>query len=115
MNKKGKSAVWIFLVLGFALSWPFLIYGFGWLPAREDTLRRYVFSCTGMLLQFYSSTLQHCAWLRSSSSWLPGLDPMDGYKNTRVCTTLEAMPGSRGSRVSNGGRRGSARIPSEEQ
>jgi membrane protease YdiL (CAAX protease family) len=45
-----KSPVLVFLVLALALSWPFLIYGFGWFDSKEDILKRYVFSCTGMLM-----------------------------------------------------------------
>lgn len=45
-----KSPVLIFLALTFVLSWPFLIYGFGWFDSKEDVLKRYVFSCTGMLM-----------------------------------------------------------------
>jgi membrane protease YdiL (CAAX protease family) len=48
-NSSG-SPPWVFLVLVFILSWPFLIYGFGWLVAQEDVLKRYIFSCMGMLM-----------------------------------------------------------------
>jgi len=40
----------IFLTLVFGLSWPFLIYGFGWFGSEEDILKRYLFSCIGMLM-----------------------------------------------------------------
>ena len=40
----------IFLVLVFLLSWPFLIYGFGWFGSREAILTRYLFACTGMFM-----------------------------------------------------------------
>ncbi len=45
-----SRTVWIFLGLVFLLSWPFLVYGFGWFTASEDVLRRYLLSCTGMLM-----------------------------------------------------------------
>lgn len=51
---KSKS-VWIFLAVVFLLSWPFLIYGFGWFASKEDVLKRYVFSCSGMLLVAFSA------------------------------------------------------------
>ncbi len=40
----------IFLLLVFVLSWPFLIYGFGWFGSRETILTRYLLACTGMLM-----------------------------------------------------------------
>jgi membrane protease YdiL (CAAX protease family) len=45
-----KSPVLVFLVLTFALSWPFLIYGFGWFASKGDILKLYILSCTGMLM-----------------------------------------------------------------
>jgi membrane protease YdiL (CAAX protease family) len=39
-----------FLLLVFVLSWPFLLYGFGWLRSEEAILKRYLFSCCGMLM-----------------------------------------------------------------
>lgn len=51
--KAGDSArprIQIFLVLVFVLSWPFLIYGFGWFDSTSDVLKRYLFSCLGMLM-----------------------------------------------------------------
>ena len=42
--------IWVFLILVFVLSWPFLIYGFGWFGSREAILTRYLFACTGMLM-----------------------------------------------------------------
>lgn len=44
------SSVWFFLALTFTLSWPFLVYGFGWFGSKEDVLKRYLFSCAGMLM-----------------------------------------------------------------
>jgi membrane protease YdiL (CAAX protease family) len=41
---------WVFLTLSFVLSWPFLVYGFGWFVLEEDILKRYLFSCIGMLM-----------------------------------------------------------------
>jgi membrane protease YdiL (CAAX protease family) len=40
----------VFLALAFVLSWPFLVYGFGWFGLEEDILKRYLLSCTGMLM-----------------------------------------------------------------
>jgi len=39
-----------FLLLVLVLSWPFLIYGFGWFGSREAILTRYLLACTGMLM-----------------------------------------------------------------
>ncbi len=41
----------------FALSWPPLLYGFGWFNAGEDVLERYIFSCLGMLMVALSAFL----------------------------------------------------------
>lgn len=79
MDVKAKSPVWIFLLLVFVLSWPLLIYGFGWFASEEDVLQRYVFSCLGMLMVAFSAfivrgfferrgfrdvgwNLGHCRW-----------------------------------------------------
>jgi membrane protease YdiL (CAAX protease family) len=51
------SPVWIFLILAFALSWPFLLYGFGWFASGEEVLKRYLFSCAGMLMVAFSAFL----------------------------------------------------------
>jgi len=40
----------VFLALAFTLSWPFLLYGFGWFGSEEEVLKRYLLSCTGMLM-----------------------------------------------------------------
>lgn len=45
-----KSPVKSFLILVFTLSWPFLIYAFGWFASEEDVLARYIFACVGMLM-----------------------------------------------------------------
>lgn len=45
-----KQHIYTFLLLAFALSWPFLIYGFGWYGAEEAVLNRYLFACLGMLM-----------------------------------------------------------------
>lgn len=45
-----KPPVRVFLVLAFALSWPFLTYGFGWFRSDEDILTRYILSCSAMLM-----------------------------------------------------------------
>lgn len=50
-----KSPVRSFLVIAFTLSWPFLIYGFGWFASEEDVLARYIFSCMGMLMVAFSA------------------------------------------------------------
>lgn len=39
-----------FLLFVFVLSWPFLIYGFGWFGSAETVLTRYLFACTGMFM-----------------------------------------------------------------
>jgi membrane protease YdiL (CAAX protease family) len=44
-----------FLLLVFVLSWPFLIYGFGWFGSRETILTRYLLACTGMLMVAFSA------------------------------------------------------------
>jgi membrane protease YdiL (CAAX protease family) len=79
VDVKAKSSVWIFLLLVFVLSWPLLIYGFGWFASKEDVLQRYVFSCLGMLMVAFSAfivrafverrgfkdvgwNLGHCRW-----------------------------------------------------
>ncbi len=49
-RKRSPSPVWVFLVLAFTLSWPFLLYGFGWFGSEEEVLKRYLLSCTGMLM-----------------------------------------------------------------
>jgi len=50
-----SKSVWIFLVLVFLLSWPFLVYGFGWFAASGDILQRYLLSCTGMLMVAFAA------------------------------------------------------------
>lgn len=50
-----KPPVRSFIVIAFALSWPFLIYGFGWLGSNQDVLARYMFSCAGMLMVAFSA------------------------------------------------------------
>ncbi len=54
MNKTMASprttSVIFFLVLSFILSWPFIVYGFGWFSPKEYLLKRYLLSCTGMLM-----------------------------------------------------------------
>jgi membrane protease YdiL (CAAX protease family) len=45
-----RSRRGVFLVLVFVLSWPFLVYGFGWFDSAGDVLKRYLFSCLGMLM-----------------------------------------------------------------
>jgi len=50
-----SSPVRIFLILVFTLSWPFLIYGFGWFASEQDVLARYILSCTGMLMVAFSA------------------------------------------------------------
>lgn len=49
------SLVWVFLVLVFGLSWPFLICGFGWFTGDEHILNRYLLSCSGMLMVAFSA------------------------------------------------------------
>jgi membrane protease YdiL (CAAX protease family) len=53
-DSRGKNSarprIGVFLVLVFVLSWPFLLYGFGWFASAGDVLERYIFSCMGMLM-----------------------------------------------------------------
>jgi membrane protease YdiL (CAAX protease family) len=49
-NSIARSRMAGFIALVFLLSWPFLLYGFGWFDAKEDVLKRYIFSCLGMLM-----------------------------------------------------------------
>ena len=46
-DARGWSLVWVFLAVTFTLSWPVLIYGFGWCNAPEDVLKRYLLACAG--------------------------------------------------------------------
>lgn len=65
--KVGNSArprVQIFLVLAFVLSWPFLIYGFGWFASAGDVLKRYILSCTGMLMVAFSAFITRACFER---------------------------------------------------
>ena len=45
-----RPRIAVFVVLAFVLSWPFLVYGFGWLDSAADVLKRYLLSCIGMLM-----------------------------------------------------------------
>jgi len=49
--------VYIFITLVFVLSWPILIYGFGWFASSAEVLKRYLLSCTGMLMVAFSAFL----------------------------------------------------------
>jgi membrane protease YdiL (CAAX protease family) len=53
----GPKPTWVFLGLTFSLSWPFLIYGFGWFSVEQAPLNRYLFSCAGMLMVSLSAFL----------------------------------------------------------
>jgi membrane protease YdiL (CAAX protease family) len=53
----GPKSIWVFLGLTFSLSWPFLIYGFGWFSVERAPLNRYLFSCAGMLMVSLSAFL----------------------------------------------------------
>jgi membrane protease YdiL (CAAX protease family) len=44
-----------FLLLVFVLSWPLLIYGFGWFGSRDAILTRYLFACSGMIMVAFSA------------------------------------------------------------
>jgi membrane protease YdiL (CAAX protease family) len=70
-----KSPVLVFLALTFVLSWPFLIYGFGWFDSKEDVLKRYVLSCTGMLMVALSAFITRAFVERrgfQDAGWNPG-------------------------------------------
>ena len=54
----------IFLLLAFVLSWPFLVYGFGWFGSTGDVLRRYVFSVIGMLMVAFSAFVTRACFER---------------------------------------------------
>ena len=56
-SSPGPKPVWIFLGLTFSLSWPFLIYGFGWFSVEQGPLGRYLFSSAGMLMVSLSAFL----------------------------------------------------------
>jgi membrane protease YdiL (CAAX protease family) len=43
--------------MAFALSWPFLAYGFGWFSVEEEPLGRYLFACLGMGMVALAATL----------------------------------------------------------
>jgi membrane protease YdiL (CAAX protease family) len=74
-----KNRICTFLLLVFALSWPLLIYGFGWYGAEEDVLNRYLFSCLGMLMVAVSAFITRAfferqgfgdaGWNLGHSSW----------------------------------------------
>ena len=69
------SSVWVFLALVFCLSWPFLLVGFGWLDPEQDVLRRYLFSCLGMLMVAASAFLTRAFVERrgfQDVGWNPG-------------------------------------------
>jgi membrane protease YdiL (CAAX protease family) len=70
-----KSPVLVFLALTFVLSWPFLIYGFGWFDSKEDVLERYILSCTGMLMVALSAFITRAFVERRGfrdAGWNPG-------------------------------------------
>ena len=50
-----ENPIRTFLLLVFVLSWPFLIYGFGWFGSREAIMTRYLLSCIGMLMVAFSA------------------------------------------------------------
>lgn len=73
-NSSG-SPVWVFLVFVFTLSWPVLIYGFGWFDSIEDALKRYIFSCMGMLMVAFSAFITRAFVERQGFKdvgWNPG-------------------------------------------
>jgi hypothetical protein len=64
-----------FLLLAFTLSWPFLIYRFGWFGSEQDILKRYLFSCTGMLMVALSAFITRLLIERRGlrdAGWNPG-------------------------------------------
>jgi hypothetical protein len=64
-----------FLLLAFTLSWPFLLVGFGWFVSEQDILKRYLFSCTGMLMVALSAFITRLLIERkglSDAGWNPG-------------------------------------------
>ncbi len=70
-----SNPVFIFLSLAFLLSWPLLVYGFGWFGRKEDILVRYLFSCSGMLMISLAAFLTRAFWERKSFhdvGWKPG-------------------------------------------
>ena len=76
-------STWVFLGLAFALSWPILIYGFGWFSSEEDILKRYLLSCTGMLAIAFSALItrifierrgfQEAGWNLGHYKWYVGI------------------------------------------
>jgi len=70
-----SNPVLIFLLLAFLLSWPFLLYGFGWFGRKEDILMRYLFSSSGMLMISLAAFLTRAIWERKDFhdvGWKPG-------------------------------------------
>jgi membrane protease YdiL (CAAX protease family) len=59
-----RPRIEIFLMLVFMLSWPFLIYGFGWFASAGDVLKRYAFSCMGMLMVALSAFVTRACFER---------------------------------------------------
>ncbi len=57
VRNSARPRIGVFLVLAFVLSWPFLVYGFGWFNSAGDVLKRYIFSCVGMLMVAFSAFL----------------------------------------------------------
>jgi membrane protease YdiL (CAAX protease family) len=73
-RKRMLSPVWIFIFLAFTLSWPFLLYGFGWFGS-EEVLQRYLFSCVGMLMVAFAAVLTRALVERhgfSDAGWCLG-------------------------------------------
>ena len=54
-KNSARPRIGVFLILVFVLSWPFLVYGFGWFDSAGDILKRYTFSCMGMLMVAFSA------------------------------------------------------------
>lgn len=70
-----RPCIGVFLVLAFVLSWPFLVYGFGWFDSTGDVLKRYIFSCIGMLMVAFSALVTRVFFERQGFQdvgWNPG-------------------------------------------
>jgi membrane protease YdiL (CAAX protease family) len=74
-RNSARPRIEVFLVLVFLLSWPFLVYGFGWLDSAGDVLKRYSLSCTGMLMVAFSAFVTRASFERQGFKdvgWNPG-------------------------------------------
>jgi len=84
----GLKPTWVFLGVTLSLSWPFLIYGFGWFSVEQAPLKRYLFSCAGMSMVPLSAFLTRAlverkgfadvGWNRPSAGMVLGILAFNG-------------------------------------